>query len=605
MFRLFNLQIVVVILLLLAFVDIPTVSASPPSLVEEKRFKSLYEVAVKAINDGDFIASISSLQKALQIIPSSIEATQLIGVLSFKVGNTNDAITYLGRAFERDDLRDLGIVSNYIEVLRSAGHIQRASDIGHKALARVSSERLKEFAGIQYNLGIVDMSLGKYDVAIDLFIQAVNSDPSLLRAWQLCGELILKRSPVEAEKVLVQAIVHHPENSILHFMLGTAYQFQHKLGLALESYLRAEQLNEENYAIKGNIAATLQSLGHVEQAVRYYQRALPNCPEDAGLYNNYGALLGIMGKEREQVEWLEKALAINPKLRPALINLAGYYQDEGELETARDLTRRAASPDAISHSGDVAEESSAPLLRLRDALMLSPVTHSWQQMLEERRNMTDALLNIAHILDTEADGGIIHQKYPVDTSLDRIHFYISYHGLNDRYLQDLIMSLYHRHLDIQYFSPHVLSGPDLTFPNWIASAALSFPSIPSTPAQRVFTSSTKPTFRKARIGFMSKFFGVFEPHGMLLDGVMRYLPREYFEVIALPVARADGKPLSPSIQQACDSVYNVSLSYVHAQEMLQELRLDVLVFADTVSEPMAHFLAHSRLAPIQVNAVYV
>ena len=37
--------------------------------------------------------------------------------------------------------------------------------------------------------------------------------------------------------------------------------------------------------------------------------------------------------------------------------------------------------------------------------------------------------------------------------------------------------------------------------------------------------------------------------------------------------------------------------------MLQELRLDVLVFADTLSEPMTHFLAHSRLAPIQVSIV--
>ena len=90
---------------------------------------------------------------------------------------------------------------------------------------------------------------------------------------------------------------------------------------------------------------------------------------------------------------------------------------------------------------------------------------------------------------------------------------------------------------------------------------------------------------------------------MLLDGVMRYLPRDRFEVLALPVSRADVKPLSPNIVSACDSVHEISLAYAHAQVMIQDLKLDVLVFADTVSEPMAHFLAHSRLAPIQVNEI--
>ena len=90
---------------------------------------------------------------------------------------------------------------------------------------------------------------------------------------------------------------------------------------------------------------------------------------------------------------------------------------------------------------------------------------------------------------------------------------------------------------------------------------------------------------------------------MLLDGVMRYLPREHFELIALAVTRDDATPLSPTVTAACDEVHTVPLTYSHAQAMLQELRLDVLVFADTLSEPMTHFLAHSRLAPIQVSFV--
>ena len=112
-----------------------------------------------------------------------------------------------------------------------------------------------------------------------------------------------------------------------------------------------------------------------------------------------------------------------------------------------------------------------------------------------------------------------------------------------------------------------------------------------------------PVRRKVKIGFLSKFFGIFEPHGLLLDGVMKYLPRHNYEVYALPIARSDSKPLSPSIADAVDYVVEISLSWEYSKVRLGQLGLDVLVFADTMSEPMAHFLAHCRYARIQVCIV--
>jgi hypothetical protein len=35
-----------------------------------------------------------------------------------------------------------------------------------------------------------------------------------------------------------------------------------------------------------------------------------------------------------------------------------------------------------------------------------------------------------------------------------------------------------------------------------------------------------------RVGFVSRFFGVMEPHGLLLDGVMDRLPRSHFRVVS-------------------------------------------------------------------------
>ena len=69
---------------------------------------------------------------------------------------------------------------------------------------------------------------------------------------------------------------------------------------------------------------------------------------------------------------------------------------------------------------------------------------------------------------------------------------------------------------------------------------------------------------------------------------------------ALPVARTDGKPLAHSIRTAVDHVVAVPLSHQVAVKVLSALQLDVLIFADTLSEPISHFLAHGRLASMQV-----
>ena len=47
----------------------------------------------------------------------------------------------------------------------------------------------------------------------------------------------------------------------------------------------------------------------------------------------------------------------------------------------------------------------------------------------------------------------------------------------------------------------------------------------------------------------------------------------------------------------------VSLDTTHAIEAICKLNVDVLVFADVLSEPMNHFLAHSRLAKTQVYSL--
>ena len=134
-------------------------------------------------------------------------------------------------------------------------------------------------------------------------------------------------------------------------------------------------------------------------------------------------------------------------------------------------------------------------MEIRLALMIPPVAADWISMIRDRQRLENNLMYLLNRASnfTEAD------KTTLDSSLDRTHFYISYHGINDRFLQELVMETYRRIIrDIEWFP--------------VSAAPARF-----SPAHLQEKKKAQPV----RIGFISKFFGIFEPHGMLLDGIMK------------------------------------------------------------------------------------
>ena len=517
-------------------------------------------------------------------------------MISLELGLLSDGLQYLETAYSIVGPRDAGITANYIEVLRRSGNALKAREIGHLSLRWFDDYEGSGGAGgkadaapVYVNLAVVEKSLGDAEAAMRLVREALALDRTILSAWKLGAEILLQQpqSLEEAELFIAEALEVFPSEGQLHFMLGTVAHHRSKLDLALQSYLAAEALDGGIYSVKGNIAVVLQTMGRYDEALYYYELALAHRTEDdASLLNNYATLLGILGDKEGETTWLEATLSVDPFFEQALLNLARSNQIEGNISQAAEYIRPLK-----------ARSDRPQLLDLRIALLLSPVTESWAQMLQQRSDLTRLLLDLRMEDSNGRSKALLSVKHGVDDSLEKLdfmgsHFYISYHGLNDRYLQELIVSLYHSHLNIDYTASHLLLP--VGHRSWSESADDASMSDVGGAA------STSPSMRKVKVGFISKFFGIFEPHGMLLDGVMKYLPRDRFVVYGLPVSQHD-KPLAPTVKESCDFIVDLSGVHSEAQSMVEQLQLDILIFADTMSEPMTHFLAHSRLAPLQVR----
>lgn len=567
--------------------------------------KEMYETAMKAVNNNDYHTAIEYLEILIQGDEDNIDLTQLLGTLYLQCNESVKAVPYLEKALKLDDWREPAIIANLIEALRRSKQVTQAIEVGQKAVSTLQHRS----APIYFNLACALQDKRDDTNYINALSNAINIDPSYEDAWARILEYLSKTKQFQTlERVALQSIQHFPQSSKFYYMLGVARHHMNHFEGALDAYNSALQFDPKSYVVISNIAAALQSLGRASEALIFYEKLIPFEPNDAGIRNNYGALLGIMGRKDEEIYWLKQALQIEPDMENALINAAGYMQDEGLLVEAAQFLDK------------VLPLSEKPnLVRLRSALLMSPVHSSWKEMIDERNIILDRLNALiekvrrdnAATQDMKKNNSTVQS---VDSTLDRIHFYVAYHGLNDRYFQERVVEAYRLMIDdFEYYSPEIrATDPSLmsfkheilqdaektTHSDKVSQTTQQIPATISVNKSKVAIAG--PLKRKIRVGFLSKFFGIFEPHGLLLDGVMTYLPRDIFEVIALPVARTDGKPLEPTIKAACEEVHEISLSQEYARLQIAKHNIDILVFADTMSEPMAHYLAHHRLARVQI-----
>ena len=451
------------------------------------------------------------------------------------------------------------LIANYIEALRGSKDYTTARATASKGLSiHPNAEQLL------YNLAIVEYDDHNYNDAIKLFVDVININ-NKIEAWYKVINIHLEINDyITAEQLADKVITIYPNDYYCYYLIGTTKHHLSKFEEALEWYMKGYDINPDSYYLKSQIGAVYQGLGLARDALTYYEKMLPFRDNDAGIRNNYGSLLGIMNRREEEYFWLAQALEIDPSMIHALINMVGNRQDEGLIEEAAYYLSRVKT---------VADKPY--LVSIRMAILLSPVHQSWLTMITERnqfenkvRSLLTDIAMIPHI-----------KKEAIDSTLDRIHFFIAYHGINDRYLQELVVLAYSKVIE--------------SFDYIVPSVSPSLPMLLSNLKDDKLTT-------KIRVGFISKFFGLFEPHGMLLDGIMKYLPRSHFDVFVLIVPSTDGKPVSPNIFEATEYVYQISLSHQDSADKIAALELDILIFADTMSEPLNHFLAHYRLASVQI-----
>ncbi|CAM9740156.1 unnamed protein product, partial [Scytosiphon promiscuus] len=364
---------------------------------------------------------------------------------------------------------------------------------------------------------------------------------------------------------------------------------------------------------RSNLAAIKQANGDASGAIEEYREILAESPENAIVLNNLGAALHALGQYEEGVAMLEKSLKLSPLDPGAMMNLGEYWQEEGDMDHARSLYTRQRSR---RNDG----------LPVRRAIMLSPIMAGEHEIVQEKGELVRAVDDLI-----ARDPPLFIPDPP--QGIERVHFYLVYRGGNHREVQEKIARLYIRaspgllHVDEGLHAEkadyadvglhHTVGNTgEASLPRGASSTSevtVDASTVDASTRRRVSVDSlagvpsdVSPDASSLRVGFVSKYFGeeasYSEPHGMLLDGVIRHLPRKFFRVFVCPI-KAPGSQLSPRLAEAADEVLQLPMQILGVAILRVSFylsnRLDILVYADMNSEPTSHFLGYSRLAKVQ------
>ena len=389
--------------------------------------------------------------------------------------------------------------------------------------------------------------------------------------------------------------------------LGTSLHRLGRLDSAEEAYRAALNVDPNHPNAMLNLGAVYHERGEITEAISLYssclvamdrlsesEQAQIDSFQRIMILNNLGAayIAGDDGDEGRRI--LEDILSsrIFPpspsddvEIVDVLLNLGGYYMEEGLLDSGREIFDRALQ--AVKFANDGVEYTRRSLgLMIRSAIALPPVMTSLEVSRVSRAAFDLRVLDVASGLLDNLRSDDEEKITDVVGAVERVHFYLVYlaaAGGRDRQTQRLVNEMYQLACDDKELK---------TYAKHLVTPQAAGEIVTTTP------SSNTPQ-RPLRIGFISKFFGDFEPHGLLLSGVIKYLPQTHFHKILLPISSPKSSP-APYLTKYADEVVPLPLNSLTVRSILSELSLDVLVFADMNSEPLTHFLSYSRFAPLQI-----
>lgn len=303
-----------------------------------------HRLGLRLLERGDLDGADRELRAALALRRSLPEPHAALAELCSIQGRFDEALAHAERAVELDgDYARARYVRGV--ALRGAGRPDDASadlSAGLNATTRSLPDRLTgrtaQFLvgmSVQSEVAAHLIETGRYDEAITLLRRALVDRPgdlvlgnNLSVAYQRNGQ------PQEAREILEKSVEAHPNHLPTLLNLAETYWKLRLHDEELRIARRAVQVDPHSGPAHFALAKAHLMLGNAREGVAAAEEALRYDTENPEIHSAAGeGLLQLSEFERAE-EHFRKAMAIEPRLLPARVNLAMLLIQDGRLDEA-------------------------------------------------------------------------------------------------------------------------------------------------------------------------------------------------------------------------------------------------------------------------------
>jgi protein O-GlcNAc transferase len=522
-------------------------------------------LARRLLDQQDYPYAINILQELIVSSPQNTEGLSLLGAAYLLDGQPDQALGYLLDAYVGSGSSNFDILANYISALHMSGQVDAVASVCTEILGYTFRP---EAVNVFKNCATVLKLMNDHTQAMEFLLILMDAESDVTAHWENFVACLFNSNANDADifSWIRRFTERFPGDTTAHITYAENLLGRKEYAQGKQVYIDALRINATDYKAKSGLASLYLHEGSLHEALPLYESLLPFGANDAAIRNNYGMLLNTKNRADEAKQWFLDCLRIDPNFSMAVENLVIMFVKDGiPHETAYYLRQLKSSPPLMTE--------------FHIASLIPTVSSSWEEMLQARLMAID---NLRQLVDRWKSSSL--KKEFLSDDHDPHGFYFTYHGLNDRPVLELAGSAYPLYIADIYNTANEVSL-ELDLLNC---------------GSRTDVTQIISVSRKAKIGFISSFFYIAEPHGLLLDGIMKHLPRDYFEVHVLVVVNNSTIPLAPSVSEAADFIWEIPKKLAVAKAIVTALKLDILVFADTWGERQTHFLAQARLAYYQI-----
>ena len=580
---------------------------------QPKEPEALYGLSRLAEQSGQYEHAQKLLTKVLEIEPQLAKAWFSLGNVYQAQGQLDEARAAYQQALEIQPQWEV-LHNNLGYILEQQGFIEQAIACYQKALelepncqaaqanlgnarylqGELTSQEQGDYAQLNYHLAQSQSKQGNWQGAIAYYRQAIKLKSDWVEAYDNLGVALQKsRLWQEARQSYQQALQLNPHYLAAHYNLGNLFRQQGQFELAQKSYQQALNINP-HYALAyyglGNLS---KQQGKLERATDYYQRALAINFQLADVHHNLGKLSEQQGKLKDAVKYYQQALRINPNLIEVYNNLGNLLKQQEQFALAVEVYQRALQinpniPEIYYNLASTLRKqgkSEPAIVLYQQALELKsnfaeaefglvisqlPIIYGSEGEIElKRHNYQQYLHKLAHHYSRATPQQLAQAALAVGSKQP---FYLAYQGLNDRSLQQTYGKMITRFMASRY-------------PHW--SKSIAVPKLGATD--------------KIRVGLVSGFFRNHSNWKIPIKGWVENFDKNKFELFGYHTgSKQDGATVEA--QQKFDKFVQGPLSVEKWCEVIEEDRLQVLIFPEFGMDPVTVQLGCLRLAPVQMTS---